>query len=95
MRLKDQLLAVSATYSAAIGRSEARVSTIVFGAGNAISRLRDGADMGTERVHNGIQWFADHWPEEADWPQGVLRPPKTSSISPAQSDPSADLARAS
>lgn len=74
MRLRDQLLTVSAAYARAIERSEARVSTRVFGAGNAISRLRDGADMGTERVHNGLQWFSDNWPVDTSWPSDVPRP---------------------
>lgn len=78
MRLKDQLLTVSSAYAAAIGRSEARVATIVFGAGNALSRLRSGADMGSERVHDGIQWFSDHWPADAAWPADVPRPTPSS-----------------
>jgi hypothetical protein len=77
MRLRDQLLTVSEAYATLVGRSEARVSTIVYGSGNAILRLRDGADMGSERIHNGLQWFADHWPDRADWPADVPRPAKT------------------
>lgn len=74
MRLRDQLLTVSETYARAVGRSEARVSTIVFGSGNSISRLRTGADMGSERLHNGLQWFANNWPVDTAWPDGVPRP---------------------
>ena len=77
MRLRDQLLAVSEAYANLVGRSEARVSTIVYGSGNAILRLRDGADMGSERIHNGLQWFSDHWPDQAPWPAEVARPHKT------------------
>lgn len=74
MRLRDQLLTISAAYAAAIGRSEARVATIVFGAGNSLSRLRSGADMGSERIHDGLQWFSDHWPADTPWPAGIARP---------------------
>lgn len=74
MRLKDQLLAVSTAYATAINRSVARVSTIVFGAGNAISRLHEGADMGSERIHDGLQWFSDHWPSDTEWPADIPRP---------------------
>ena len=77
MRLRDQLLTVSEAYAQAVSRSEARVSTIVFGSGNAISRLRGGADMGSERLHNGLQWFADNWPVETAWPAGVPRPARS------------------
>ncbi|MGG3813436.1 hypothetical protein ABEV34_17530 [Methylorubrum rhodesianum] len=83
MRLRDQLLTVSEAYAQAVGRSEARISTIVFGSGNAISRLRGGADMGSERLHNGLQWFTDNWPADADWPAGVPRPAKSVSPEPA------------
>lgn len=78
MRLRDQLLTVSEAYAKIVGRSEARVSTIVYGSGNAISRLREGADMGSERIHNGLQWFSDNWPPASDeaWPCGVPRPMK-------------------
>lgn len=78
MRLKNQLLTVTAAYATAIERSEARVSTIVFGAGNAIARLRNGKDMGTERAHDAIQWFSDHWPAGSAWPGSVPRPAKRS-----------------
>lgn len=74
MRLRDQLLTVSEAYCRAVSRSEARISTLVYGAGNAICRLRNGADMGSERLHNGIQWFSDHWPTDAAWPVEVPRP---------------------
>ena len=84
MRLRDQLLAVSDAFAKAVRRSEARVSTIVYGSGNAISRLREGADMGSERVHNGLQWFSDNWPllADAQWPADVPRPPKAIAPSP-------------
>lgn len=74
MRLREQLLTVSEAYAKAVGRSEARVSTIVYGAGNALLRLREGCDMGSERIHNGLQWFSDNWPEDAAWPAAVPRP---------------------
>lgn len=87
MRLRDQLLTVSDAYAKAVGKSEARVSTIVYGSGNAISRLRDGADMGSERLHNGLQWFSDHWPVDSElaWPADVERPPPTESTSAGSS----------
>lgn len=80
MRLREQLLAVSEALANAIGRSEARVSTMVFGSGDSISRLRDGADMRSERLHDGLQWLSDHWPEDkAKWPVDVPRPERSKS----------------
>ena len=91
MRLRDQLLTVSDAYARAVERSEARVSTVVYGSGNAISRLREGADMGSERVHNGLQWFSDNWPDDkAPWPADVPRPPRSAdadaALAPAEPD---------
>lgn len=78
MRLRDQLLTVSEAFARAVERSEARVSTMAFGSGDSIARLRDGADMRSERLHDGLQWFSDHWPEDkAKWPDPVPRPPKS------------------
>lgn len=77
MRLREQLLTVSEALAHAIGRSEARVSTMVFGSGDSISRLRDGADMRSERLHDGLQWLSDHWPDDkVAWPPSVPRPAK-------------------
>lgn len=77
MRLREQLLAVSEAFAKAVDRSEARVSTMAFGSGDSIARLRDGADMRSERLHNGLQWFSENWPDDkASWPTDVPRPPK-------------------
>jgi len=43
-------LALVEEVSASTGRSEARLSTLVFKAGDQISRLRDGADITTGRL---------------------------------------------
>ena len=89
MRLRDQLLTVSEAYAKVVERSEARISTIVYGSGNAISRLRDGADMGSERIHNGLQWFSEHWPNSAPWPTSVPRPGELSVSAVSASDAAA------
>ena len=83
MRLRDQLLLVSEAFAEALGKAEASVSTRVFGSGDSISRLRNGADMRSERIHDGLQWFSDNWPTDATWPIEVPRPDRTPEPAPA------------
>ena len=86
MRLKQQLLAVSAAYCGAVNRSESRISTLVFGNGNRLRSLREGADMRSGNVEDALQWFSDRWPEGVAWPCGVPRPvptPPADGASPA------------
>lgn len=79
MKLKDQLLTVSAAYCAACEVSEARMSTIIYGQGNRIPRLREGKDMLSGNVEFGLQWFSDNWPDSrAKWPDNVSRPDPSS-----------------
>ena len=74
MRLKDQLLALAVAYGAAVGKSQARVSTMIWGGGDRFKRLRAGHDMHSMRVEDAIQWFSDRWPEGTTWPSDVPRP---------------------
>lgn len=54
--------------------SESSVSTLVFNDGKRIRRIRNGSDIGARQIDRAIQWFADHWPNGAAWPAGVVRP---------------------
>ena len=75
MNMHSQLLAVFDGYRAATELSASRVSTILFGSGARIDALREGrSDVGTRTWERAMQWFSDHWPEAADWPEGVERP---------------------
>ena len=74
MTLKDQLLAVARAYTAATGRSLARVATIVRNDGKFFYRLAAGGDCGTGVYELCMAWFAAHWPVGAPWPDGVADP---------------------
>jgi len=91
MRLKQQLLDVSAAYCVATGLSEARVSTCVFRHGGRLKGLRQGKGMISDNVEDALQWFSDRWPEGAAWPCDVPRP----APAPSGIDPSPDGAPAS
>jgi len=72
--LRDQLLLVADTFTAARGLSRARVSTLVFNGGHVIDRVADGGDVTTGNFEKAIRWFSANWPENAAWPDGVDRP---------------------
>jgi hypothetical protein len=74
MNLVSRLLTVADAFGVSRGLSPSRVSTLAFGDGKVIARLRDGRDVTTNRYEAAMQWFSDHWPETAEWPDGVMRP---------------------
>lgn len=76
--LTQALLDVADVYCAAVQRSRARVSTLVFGSGDRLDGIAGGKDLTTRSFERALQWFSDHWPEGTDWPEQVDRPaPKT------------------
>lgn len=74
MKLRDQLILVFETYCRATGRSEARVSTQVLSGGKRILQIKDGGDIGTIGFERAMQWFSNHWPDNAKWPEDIDRP---------------------
>lgn len=71
-------LAVVDAFCAAREISEARASTLILNGGSRIGSIRAGrSDIGTRRLEEAMQWLADNWPEGAEWPAGVPRPPKS------------------
>jgi hypothetical protein len=68
------LFALFDAYRSATGLSEARVSTLVLGGGKRSAQIRLGSDIGVRRLKGAFSWFADNWPEGADWPHEVPRP---------------------
>ncbi len=75
MHLTDALLLVADLYCAAVGRSRGRVSTMVFGSGDRLDGIAHGKDLTTRSYERAMTWFSRNWPEDAAWPQEVLRPP--------------------
>ena len=71
----SQLIAVADAYIAASNRKETTVSTSVFNDGKKLTALRSGAvDIGVRRFNVALEWFSANWPENAVWPECVVRP---------------------
>lgn len=70
----DHLIRLVDAYCAATGRSEARLSDLIFNRGNRIKDIRAGSDLGTRTLEGALQWLSDNWPPDAKWPAAVPRP---------------------
>ena len=71
----DHLLKLADRYRQLTGLGQSALSWRVFGDTKKLKALRDGADIQVKRLEKAMQWFSDNWPAQADWPEGVVRPP--------------------
>jgi hypothetical protein len=74
MMLREQIIVVADLYASAAGIGRKRMSTIVFNRGAKLDDIASGGDLATGTFERAMLWFSIHWPEGADWPEGVPRP---------------------
>lgn len=74
MDWRSDMLALVEAYCAATGLSETRVASLVGGTGIFFRRIRRGGDCSATKYQGALRWFAQRWPEAAEWPNGILRP---------------------
>lgn len=72
-----QLIELSNLYCAATERTRSAVSKRVFNDGKVFDKLLAGGDLTTSRHQRALRWFAENWPDGAEWPSDVPRPPAT------------------
>ena len=71
----DEIPALVGAYRETTGASLAGLSRRIFNDPNAVRNLVEGKrDIASRRLRTLVQWFSDHWPEGAVWPDGVPRP---------------------
>ncbi len=73
----SKFLSLVDAFCVATERAEATVSTLVFNDGAKIKLLRSGRNIGVLTLDRAVQWFSDHWPEGAEWPESLPRPAKS------------------
>lgn len=74
-RLLKQLLEVARAYEAAENIDLSTVSWRALGDTKKLTAIVEGnSDIQTRRLLKTLQWFSDHWPENAIWPDSVVRP---------------------
>jgi len=82
MLLSAQLVELMTAYAEAANVPLSTASKRAAGTASTIARLRSGGGITDRRYVAIVQWFSDHWPEDAPWPDGIHRP----SPSPALPD---------
>lgn len=74
MSMIGSFLDVVERFCAASNVSESTLSSRAFNDGKRLSQIRGGADIGVRRLEQAVHWLSDHWPEGAEWPDGIARP---------------------
>ena len=67
-----RLIEIAAT---ATSRRPGTVGRMVTGSGDMYGRLCRGHDITTRRAARVVQALSDTWPEGAEWPAHIPRPP--------------------
>lgn len=65
------------TYAGHLNHSRKTVSLRAAKRGGFIDQLELGANITVKRGNMIIQWFADRWPEDLEWPADIPRPTPT------------------
>lgn len=71
---KQSLLVATAAYSSATGKSLRTLSRELLGSGSRLQAISNGGDLTTGKCELAMNWLSDNWPDDTDWPTGVLRP---------------------
>lgn len=74
MDYRTQLITLAEEYGRSTGLSEARIATLAQNQGVFFKRIRDGKGCSVDTYLKVKAWFADHWPPDLKWPDGVDRP---------------------
>lgn len=76
----DDLIAVARAYGDSEGVDLSTVSWRALGDTKKLSAIVAGRDIQVRRFEKTMQWFSNHWPEAAIWPDGVARPKISESV---------------
>lgn len=70
-----RLIALTDAYRCATGLKLETLSWRLFGDSKKLRGLLGGADIQVSRYERALSWLSDNWPEGAEWPAGIDRPP--------------------
>lgn len=73
MEWRTELLTLVETFCAATGKSESRVATLAANGGMFFTRIREGGGCNVDNFLKVKRWFAENWPEDTPWPEGVSK----------------------
>ena len=70
----EALLCLAGLYADHRDLTMSTVSNYMGGSGDTLARLERGCDITSRRLERFLTWFAAHWPDDLDWPDGIPRP---------------------
>ncbi|MCW4114771.1 hypothetical protein NPA31_007315 [Aurantimonas sp. MSK8Z-1] len=76
MMTPADLLDLADRYGAAAGLTRRQVSWRIFADTKKLDALAQGGDLTTGRYHDALAAFAETWPADLAWPDGIARPPQ-------------------
>lgn len=72
---REHIIRLIASAAEGSGRRPSTVARICSGSGDLYARLCRGHDITTRRAARVVQALSDLWPEGAEWPADIPRPP--------------------
>lgn len=70
----SHLLSVADAFKKATGLEDVTLSHRLFSDSKKLAALRNGADITVGRFNASMVWLSANWPDDAVWPEGVVRP---------------------
>lgn len=78
--IHQHLISLCDAYAAHTNLSHWRVSFLARGDGQFFKRLRAGGGCTVKTAGVTLQWFAEHWPVDLEWPRDIPRPEKKKEV---------------
>lgn len=75
------LIRAAEAFRDASGLERTTVSWRLFGDSKKLDALIAGSDIQVRRYEGAMAWLSGNWPEDVDWPEGVVRPHGGGSLS--------------
>lgn len=72
--MTDNLITLADVFADHIGVKHHAISMRLLGKGDFFQSLKNQGDCRTKTAERVLQGFADCWPDDLEWPQGIPRP---------------------
>lgn len=79
--LRHHLRSCAAAYAAARAVALVTVGRLAANDWRFFERLDEDKTFTVRKYDQVVRWFSDNWPDEAEWPADVPRPPVSSRLS--------------
>jgi hypothetical protein len=74
MDTEQDLLECARRYGKSVGHKLPTISGHIFRDSRTLDRLAAGGSLTVRNYHHAMRWLSTHWPDDAQWPDGVTRP---------------------